>query len=224
MTALIIVSAVVLAILLILMIPAGITVKYHGGFFISVDVLFIKFRVLPEKQKKIRLRDYSKQNFKKRMERERRRAEKKAAKKKNLKSSGSGRKKAESADEKKEMHELLRILCRMRDIVFRIVRTFAGHIRTKLVRADIAVGAEDAASCALLYGAVSQLCAYIIEFLEQATKLKHTGEAVSVRADFEKDETCADIEIAFSVRLFFILTALIRFGIEFLKFTENDNK
>ena len=80
MTALIIISAVVLAILLILMIPAGITVKYHGGFFISVDVLFMKFRVLPEKQKKIRLRDYSKQNFEKRMERERRRAEKKGGK------------------------------------------------------------------------------------------------------------------------------------------------
>ena len=57
--------AVSAVIALILFIPINLTVEYHDGFFIYAGGGFIKFRILPKKEKKLRLRKFSKKNYEK---------------------------------------------------------------------------------------------------------------------------------------------------------------
>lgn len=222
MIALYVILAVVLVIFLLLMLPVGIVVRWKEGFFVSIKVAFVKVRLFPKKEKKIRLRDYSKKNFEKLLERERRAAEKKSAKKSKKKKAqateGEEAKKG-SGDEK---NELLRGLYGMRSSIWKIVKSFGGHIRTDVVRADIAIGAEDAAKCAVLYGAASQLCAYILEFLERSTKMKTKKEAISIRADFDRTRTEAEVEFHFSSRVIHALHAILKFGFAYFDFSENN--
>lgn len=222
MIALYVILAVVSLLVLLLMLPVGIVIRWKEGVFISIKIAFVKVRLLPKKEKKIRLRDYSKKNFEKRLERERRAALKKATKKPKKKKSPDGDGDAALKDSGNEKNELLRGLYGMRGSIWKIVKSFGGHIRTDVVRADITIGAEDAAKCAVLYGAASQLCVYLLEFLKHSTKMKAKKEAISIRADFDRTKSVAEVEFHFSSRVIHALHAVLKFGIAYFNSSENN--
>lgn len=220
MTALIVIGAILAIISLILFIPVGIYVKWDGEVALSLVVGFVKVRLMPKKEKKIRLRDFSKRNYEKMLRREekkKRKAEEKAAKK----PAKSKKSKAESASagEKEDTagkSSAVRSLWQLRRIITDIVVNFTHHIHTKAVKIDVAVGAQDAAKCAILYGVVSQFCVFVMEFLSANTKLDDSGD-INVRADFSLTEIAADVEIVFRSRVVHALGAAVRFAVSYAK-------
>ena len=87
-SALIVIGVLALLIAGILLLRATVTIKYIDEFALTVRVLFLKFRILPAKERKIDPDDYSPRKFRriirkkeKKAEKRRRKAEKKAAKK-----------------------------------------------------------------------------------------------------------------------------------------------
>ena len=211
MTALIIVGAVVLLLLIVLFIPVGINVKWDGEVALSLVVGFIKVRLMPKKEKPIRLRDFSKKNYEKMLQKEAK-AKAKAAKK------AKAKRKKKTVEEKpqenvggEEKKGIVGDLWKLRNVIIDIVTAFTHHIRTDAIKVDISVGAEDAAKCALLYGGISQGVVYVLEFLDANTKMRG-GKDVDVRADFEAKEIAAEAEFKFTSRVIHAICAAAKFG------------
>ena len=165
MTALIVISAAVALLALILSAPIKLRVMYTDSVSVFAGIGLFSFRIYPKKKKKIKLRDYSAENYRKMM------SELDGAEKEEKKP-----KKAETAEKKSAEAEddesIIKVLYGMRRAVTRIVGEFARHIRTDTVYIKADISSDDAAKCALLYGAVSQFASYILEFLREFTKLR----------------------------------------------------
>ena len=108
----------------------------------------------------------------------------------------------------------------MRHTVTRIVGEFARHIRTDTVYIKADISSDDAAKCALLYGAVSQFASYILEFLREFTKLREKKVTVDINADFSSSETAADIKFVLCVRAVFLLCAAVKLIFAYFGFAE----
>ena len=215
MIALAIVGGIALLVLLVLLIPVGIEIRYDGEIALTLRAAFIRYRLIPKRKKKINLRKFSKKRFEKMLEKERRREEKKARKKAKRKTEHEGgEKKPKDTGEKKG---LVSDLWRLRSLIAKTVARFIHSIRTNVVRIHLKIGADDAASCALLYGAASQFTAYTLELLRTQTKMKG-GEDVAVAANFTSEKTEADVEVRFSIRVANALAAGIRFLFGYIKY------
>ena len=213
MTALIVISAAVAVIALILSAPIKLGVTYTDCVSVFVGIGFFSFRIYPKKKKKIKLRDFSADNYRKMMS-DLEGSEKEE--KKPTKSETTEKKSAEAEDDE----SIIKVLYGMRRAVTKIVGEFAKHIRTDTVYIEAAVSSDDAAKCALLYGAVSQFASYILEFLREFTRLREKNITVNINADFSSSKTAADIKFVFCVRAAFILSAAVKLIFAYFGFAE----
>ena len=114
MTALIVISAAVALLALILSVPIKLRVMYTDSVSVFAGIGLFSFRIYPPKKKKIKLRDYSAENYRKLM------SELDGAEKKEKKP-----KKAETAENKSAEAEnnesIIKVLYGMRHTVTRIV-------------------------------------------------------------------------------------------------------
>lgn len=213
MTALIVISAAVALLALILSVPIKLRVMYTDSVSVFAGIGLFSFRIYPPKKKKIKLRDYSAENYRKLM------SELDGAEKKEKKP-----KKAETAENKSAEAEnnesIIKVLYGMRHTVTRIVGEFARHIRTDTVYIKADISSDDAAKCALLCGAVSQFASYILEFLREFTKLREKKVTVDINADFSSSETAADIKFVLCVRAVFLLCAAVKLIFAYFGFAE----
>lgn len=220
MTALIIVAAVLLLLALLLFAEGSITLKYDGELTVTANALFVKLRLLPKKEKKVRLRDFSLSKYEKMLEKDRAAAEKKQAKKAE-KDEKKKQKKAEKAAENKPKKTISETVDGIKDyavLVGDVLKTFFGHLRIDVCRAVVTVGGKDASSAAVTYGIVSQSVAYLMELLASVTHFKRKyNEKIDVRADFLSDKISADLEVRFRVRVIHILHVALRGGVGFIK-------
>lgn len=214
MTALWILCGVVVAVCLLLLIPLGIELRYNGDISLSVKVSFFRYSLIPKRRKKIRLWKFSKKRYEKMLAKEKNKSEKKPAKKPRLaaKHDAMVRKAEESAEKKK----LISDLWELRSVMLDILDRFLNKIHTKSLRVHLTVGAKDAASCALLYGATSQFAAYATELIRSQTQMR-CREDVVLGADFTSEETMADIELCFCVRVGNVIASILRLGVEYFK-------
>lgn len=212
MTALIVISAAVALLALILSVPIKLKVMYTDSVSVFAGIGLFSFRIYPKKKKKIKLRDYSAENYRKLM------SELDGAEKEKKP------KKAETAENKSAEAEnnesIIKVLYGMRHTVTRIVGEFARHIRTDTVYIKADISSDDAAKCALLYGAVSQFASYILEFLREFTKLREKKVTVDINADFSSSETAADIKFVLCVRAVFLLCAAVKLIFAYFGFAE----
>ena len=216
MTALIVSVVIIAVIALLLLMWGGIILKYDGELTITVTVLFFKFRLFPKKQKKINLRKFSYENYKKRLEKERKKQEKKAAKK-----AAKDQKKSVAANEspkKKTASETIEDIKDYVALALDTVKCFLSHLRIDVFRALVTVGGKDAASTALTYGIVSQSVAYLAETLSNVTHFRRRyNTKIEVVPDFLSDRISAEIEIRFRVRLIHLIHVALRGGLGYLK-------
>lgn len=216
MTALWIILAVCAFIALIMLIPVGIDLRYDGNIAAAIRVLFIRYQLYPKKQKKINLRKFSKKRFDRMLAKQAEKEEKKKAKKAK-KAAVSAEKKAEKKEKPTEdEHSLVKDLWEMRSLILDTVGFFIHRIHTTLARIRVTIGAEDAAKCAILYGAVAQSAAYITEILRTQTILRKKEE-VDIRADFTSEKTVADVDVRFAVRIGGVVLTVLHLGIGFIK-------
>ena len=102
----------------------------------------------------------------------------------------------------------------MREILLHTISKFLGKLHFKLIRLNIVVASDNAASTALLYGATTQGVAYLIEILDTISNVDITKRSeISVRSDFISQKSSFEGKIVLYISVFHIIYV----GIHFLK-------
>lgn len=219
MTALIVTGCVLLFFWLVGMLGFNVILTYDGQLAVKIRVLFITVHVIPKKRGKPPDPDrYSPEKYRKMLEKA---AEKEAKKqqKKNLKAErenakpdGSGRTPSKAGAEKKVKRSVSDILELVRQILAAVkglLRSFGAHLQIEAVRLRITVASGDAAKTALLYGAVCQSVACILEILSNVTNFKAKDrEQITVDADFLGEKSAADLYLIFRLRVWHVFAML----------------
>lgn len=215
MLSLYILLGIIIFLIFILLLKATVTLEYREDVALSISILgIIKIKLLPKKQKKLRLGRYSKKKIerrkkkqlKKELEKQRKKQEKKEAKK--LKKE---QKKNISAREKARKPTLSENLEMIKDILAMFFTRFFKHFRIKVARLHIELSTGDPASTAILYGAICQTVAPIAAFLEKFTNINDLdGADISVQPNFLAESTSVDIKIAFSLRVWHLVDIGLR--------------
>jgi len=180
MTALYVLGAIALLLTALCLTRISIRVRYDsiygGGLTVYAGVGFLRYRLHPPKEKKVK---------KERRVREKPEKKKKIAEKKEAK--------------KPSLGEIFAIIKEARNIVGKLAAKFGQALRLRAHRVEIVVATDDAAKTALAYGAACQAAAYLIEFLTLHFDCKVKNAAVW--SDFSRTEPSARLDLKLSVRI-----------------------
>ncbi len=196
---------------------------------VAVKVLGIKYTVLPAKPKKSKYKKLSSAAYKKKLEKmkenERKKLEKKAQKEekkrrdKELKKQQKAKEqeKVTKEEKKQKRRDLVDTIRYFAKIGARLLKKFGKRLRIKAARMHIVVASSDAATTAIMYGAVTQAAAYLFVLLDKITTFKYSKDEFSISADFCSEKLRADILLIFKIRLWHVFALGLGFGIKFIK-------
>lgn len=224
MLALYIIGGIILFIVAIMMIRGEVVISYRDTLSITVRVLGIPIRILPRKKKKIKISDYSpkkRAKIEEKRKRDKAKADAKAAEKKRKKEAAKAAEKEARAKGQSTKRPLGETISLIKDIVGTAVKRFSKHLRVRVARLHVYVATGDAASTAILYGAISQTVAYIAALLDSTGNLRSPTKAdVDIHADYLSEKTTADVEIGFSLRVWQIFDVLLRTLLAYVRHTK----
>lgn len=203
-----------LLVLLVLLCPIEVHVRYDGKFTLRAGAAGIRFRILPSWETLLNdptLSLEKKRRIRKKILKKEARAERKAAKKalaeakktKGRKESDR-KKKPKEKDEKKapkrkkSLFRDIRFLARAVKI---LLAKFGRRLKVRLRTLSLTAASGDAAKTALLYGGMAQAAAYLLAALDSFSRLTCRRGAVSVSADFLSETPKAEIDVLFSIRV-----------------------
>ena len=220
MTALYIIALIVLFFALILSLRVKLYIRQTDSLKIRAGVGPVVLTLLPKKQKKVKISDFTRRKHAKRLIREQKLSEKKASKKaardakkkktENLSGEIKKSENASSADVAAKINGVLEII----KFVLDEFPKLASYTITEIKMLNIKVAGSDAADCANKYAATSIITSLLIELLQNKTKMKNIrANAVSVVADFLAEKTQIALDISLKISIFSIL----RVGIHTLK-------
>lgn len=220
--ALYIIGGILLFFAFIASLRAEVLIAYSDEFALTVRVLGIPINILPKKKKKVKISAYSRKNRAKYEAAEKEKALKKAkkkAEKKKKKDAAKAKKKADKAAGKvKPKKPLSETIDMIRDLVAVFVGRFAKHLRIRIARLHIGVATGDAASTAILYGAIAPSVACIAALLDSTSTLRHPARTdVDIHADYLSEKMQIDIEIGFSICVWQLFDVLFRTGFRLTK-------
>ncbi|MCD8003629.1 MAG: hypothetical protein LUG88_06975 [Clostridia bacterium] len=222
MTALYITLGVLLAVGALLFARIKIKISYNtisssedgDNIKLSVSYLFVRLKILPAKEKKIRLRKFTyKKTHPKKKKTEKAATE---GKKKKKKTAAAPQKKA--APEKKEETEgsggIVRIISQISDIISDVIGRFPSKLRLDISHFYLSVGGRDAMSTAITYGAAVEAVGAALTMLECSPVDTHRPreECYRIEPDFVSGKIKADIRLALSIRA----GSLIRLGLSLI--------
>ena len=124
------------------------------------------------------------------------------------------KRKEDSRKPKKSLPEKIRLV---RALLAALLRRTRRYLHLRAVRAHISVATGDAASTAVLYGAVSAALSGLLALLDRAFNLKAPPGDVAVFPDFTGEKTKADLKIVLSLRVFGALAILFSVAIAYVK-------
>ncbi len=221
MTGLYILLGIIAFFAFILSLKVNVRLEFKDEMILSISVLGIKIKILPGKgPKPINYKDYTYEKHQKRLEKEQLAAQKKAEKKKTKAAAKKKKKeerKAETKEQKKarknhpkrSISDWVNIGVGVLAIFF---EKFTRHFHIKIARLKVNVATGDAASTAIMYGAIVQSVAYVIELLQRITNVDGLEKAdISVNADYLSEKTSLDLCFVFSMRVWHLFDIL--FGI-----------
>ena len=211
---LILLAAILLLLIALLLLKAKVTIGYRDELELTVTVLGIPIRILPKRQKQVKVRRYNLRRMRRVEEKRKKKAlaaQQKASEKQRKKAQRKAEKKA-SAQSKPQTPRLILSLLK---IFF--VR-FGHHLHIDITRLRLVIATDDAAKTAILWGAVCPTVAAILELLDRGTNL-HTDRAtdIDVAVDYLSDSITADICIAFTLRVWHLADIGLRLLFGFLK-------
>ena len=220
--ALYIIGGILLFFAFIASLRAEVLIAYSDELRLTVRVLGIPIKILPKKKKKVKISAYSRKNRAKYEAAEKEKALKKAkkkAEKKKKKDAAKAKKKADKAAGKvKPKKPLSETIDMIRDLVAVFVGRFAKHLRIRIARLHIGVATGDAASTAILYGAIAPSVACIAALLDSTSTLRHPARTdVDIHADYLSEKMQIDIEIGFSICVWQLFDVLFRTGFRLTK-------
>ncbi len=228
-----VVGFIVLLFVLLFTVHAYINIDMKDDFALTVRVLGIPIRILPSKEKKYNIKNYTLKKIRKReakeakiaaqkaaakkkkaAEKARKKAEKKAADAKLTKAERRAAKKAKKA-QKPKMTEFIPLTARVAKLFF---SRFFGKIHIKVARLNIRVGGGDAMAVAITYAAVTQSLGYLMKVLEKICHVKDLKKAeITVYPDYTLEGMAFDCNITFRVSLGNLVGAALKAGFSFLK-------
>ena len=182
-----------------LLLKVKINIVLDDAFAVYAKVLFIKIKLFPPSKKK------------------------KKAKPKKVKEEkkAKGKKKSDVTNAQEKVQVKLTIFDYIKiitDVVNLFFKKFAKHLHIKLAKIYIKVATDDAAQTAILYGAVSQSLAYLVEALDSVTNLDGLKSSyINVEPDYLSNKFEAKINITFSIRIIGILDMGLKSLFRFLK-------
>ena len=185
--------ACILFLLLLLFTRLRVSFVYKEDVRIYLKILFLSIPLYPKK-KKVRIRDFSYKNLKKRKKKPSQVAKKETTPKK-----------------KQSFSEQLETFT---EIFTALYKRFLKYFRMDVHRLRITVATGDAAETAILYGVVSQSLSYLLAFLDRHTNFHPAYHAdIGVYADFIGQKSTADCDLTFSLRVY----QLIHLGLKFAR-------
>ena len=219
----IIFGCILLFFIFLLCLKATLVLEYKDELSLTLRVLFIKIDLLGEKKKRHR-----KSMSARKAKRIRKKLRKKAIKQreeeeKEKKEQASGKKRVVKKRTVGDLLDIVRLITAVAKVV--IKKTF-GHLRLKMSRVHVRIATGDAASTAILYGAVSQSLNVLFALLDEVKRVKLPEESdVNVSADFLSEKSEVDVKIAFSLRVWHILHIACAAIIKLIKkMIENEKK
>jgi hypothetical protein len=208
MVALLIILGLAVLLLLLSMLTAHAVLEYRENVNLTLSVLFFKFRLFPAKKKKVRISNHSKKSARKR----KRKTEKKP--------------KSESSPQKPtEEKGILEKLDGLKKLLSALLKNTFGHLKIRTSRIRIHVAAGDAASTAVLYGAVNSALVFILEMLDRFGKLNSKKQdVIEVAPDFISEKTTVDIRIDFSLRVWQIIDIALKTFVSYIRSKNKNTK
>ena len=220
-------------ILLILMLKISVRLRLTEEMNLAVGIGFIKLRVLPSREKELRLSDYKIKKFRKiqakKAKKEAKAAEKARLKKKKKKTDKTSKKVADAkrrADGgEKQKNDIAGLIHIITETAKTFIARFGKHLGVKVRRLKITVGSDNAAKTAVTYGAVCGAVQCLFEVIDNTSHLKlpKSCDEFAVVPDFTAEKLSAEVDISFSFRVWQIFDMLIRAAVTFIKnYINND--
>lgn len=197
---------------------------------LTVKVCGIPIRILPAKEKKVKLSRYSKKEMEKRRLAEIEKAKKKAKKKEEKKRKKEEKKRKEKekleklrkegklppeGEEKKKKSDDPTAITLVDNInaataaIGKFFVRFGRRFRIDVSRIIITIATGDAASTAIMYGAAVPAVMALIALLERITDLRGIDKAdIHLRCDYLAQKTTVDVHVAFSMRPYHLFDML----------------
>lgn len=173
----------------------------------------IVLKLIPQRKKKIKLKDYTYKSFHKRLEKEKKKAEKKKNKKnkkklaaEKKKNSELKQKAAEVSDSSKSGEEKLFSVSSIIELVTTEFPKLSSRLHINIKKLSVTVGGDDAANIAITYGRLEAVIGAMLALLDENTTLKPLNDgAVSVQADFLSPKTKTELDISVKISVLSIL-------------------
>ena len=198
-------AGLLLLIVAILAMPVRCRVEYRGGkFFITYRFFFLAGTLLPEPEPLVK--------GKRRKKRKKRKGEKNAV-----------RKAPAQIEERAEL-DLKEVLSFLLDLLKSFHGNFKGKLIFKIRKLHFAVTANDAAECALIYGAASQALAYFLEAINYFFTLTVKDKrAIRLEADFT-GKSFAEADVLIYVNVLRVLHTRLQGILEEIKNQQNQTE
>ena len=175
---------IALFILVLLLARVQLVISYKNDFSVHAKLLFLKFKLYPEKEK---------------------------PKKKPKKKVPTPTKAPPKKVEQKKKGDILPKLFEYRKVIISIVKEFATKVHFKFVKINIKIATDDAAKTALAYSGAVQGVSYLVSFLENYSNVDITkNSSINVYTDFLSEESELDGSVYIYTRVFNAFPVLMR--------------
>ena len=215
---LIIALSIIALFTLIFTVRARIDLKYSDTLSLTVKFFGIKLFILPKKQKKYKLSNYTLKKIARRDKKQAEKDAKKAAKKK-AKRAEKDKKKADKKKltkaEKKAQRANKPAFSDTADLFLSLIRLFFGRFFKRfhfhVARIRIKVGSPDAATTALLYCGICAALEPLLILISRHSNLHGMKKAdVNISTDFLREDIEFDVDLGFSMSIGALLGVLLR--------------
>lgn len=209
MTALIIILAVIVLILLVAMTGITVILTADGDMICTLKILFFRLRLFPKAEKRLKLRDFKIKKFRKNRLKEEKKllkhAEKKAKKQKKV--TEKGEKAEQNPEFRDEVHYYLELAKHM---LLEALKKFGRYLVITVRRLEITVSGDDPSRIALTYGYAVQTVAYIKELADSTLKTRYRGEQpnIFVGVDWLSGKSSVKLDISMKLRVWQIISVL----------------
>ncbi len=195
---------------------------------VAVKVLGIKYVIVPSRQKKSKYKRLSASSYRKKLEKMKKREELKRIKKEKQaqkKRLANQQKKQQRAKEKELMtkeqktqkrQDLVNSLRFFAGIGVRLLKRFGKRLKIKSARMHIVVASPDAATTAVMYGAITQAASFLYALLEKVANFSYDKNEFSISADFCSESLRADVCLIFKIRIWHVFALALGFAFNFV--------
>ena len=226
-----IILGIILFFAILCVIPLRLRIRLEDTFLLTAGIgPIVLFRTPAPSDTEIDLRDFTYRKHQKRLQKEKavrlkkkQKQQAKAAKKeaKKTQKTAAAQKAKEiqqtAADAHQKENKLEGILAIVGCVLDGLPGLF-GSFKCRIYKLDVTVGGKEAAETAKNFAVFSQSLAYLLEFLDNKTRLvPPAADTIAIRADFLLAKTAVKADFTLQIRVGQILRSVLSIGINCIK-------